>query len=94
MALVDKKETPKILYKLWKDDYVHMEVLHISSSFIYVHVAICLVFCCEVFNFVYQLQNHRLRLLILCRSHIEYHYEFMSFSGLRDEISSTCRNYH
>lgn len=25
-AFVDKKETPKILYKLWKDKYLHMEV--------------------------------------------------------------------
>lgn len=31
MALVDKKETPKILYKLWKDDYVHMEKLSLTA---------------------------------------------------------------
>ncbi|KAL6127128.1 hypothetical protein ACLB2K_075171 [Fragaria x ananassa] len=32
MALVDKKETPKILYKLWKDDYVHMEKLSLTAA--------------------------------------------------------------
>ncbi|XP_061997540.1 uncharacterized protein LOC133715167 isoform X2 [Rosa rugosa] len=31
-ALVDKKETPKILYKLWKDDYVHMEKLSLTTA--------------------------------------------------------------
>lgn len=26
MTFVEKKETPKILYKLWQDEYLHMEV--------------------------------------------------------------------
>ncbi|PRQ23208.1 putative RNA polymerase III Rpc82, C -terminal [Rosa chinensis] len=31
-ALVDKNEAPKILYKLWKDDYVHMEKLSLTTA--------------------------------------------------------------
>lgn len=57
MALVDKKETPKILYKLWKDDYVHMEVEHLPFLCITrTHIWQCsdyLVFSYDVFNFVF-----------------------------------------
>ncbi|XP_039065274.1 uncharacterized protein LOC120210646 [Hibiscus syriacus] len=31
-AFVEKKETPKILYKLWKDDYLHMERLQVTGA--------------------------------------------------------------
>ncbi|XP_039033044.1 uncharacterized protein LOC120168655 [Hibiscus syriacus] len=31
-AFVEKKETPKILYKLWKDDYLQMEKLQVTGA--------------------------------------------------------------
>ncbi|XP_021281091.1 DNA-directed RNA polymerase III subunit RPC3 [Herrania umbratica] len=31
-AFVEKKDTPKILYKLWKDDYLHMEKLQLTGA--------------------------------------------------------------
>ncbi|XVF12506.1 hypothetical protein REPUB_Repub08aG0124600 [Reevesia pubescens] len=30
-AFVEKKDTPKLLYKLWKDDYLHMEKLQLTG---------------------------------------------------------------
>ncbi|XWS48449.1 hypothetical protein CRYUN_Cryun13aG0077900 [Craigia yunnanensis] len=30
-TFVEKKDTPKILYKLWKDDYLHMEKLQLTG---------------------------------------------------------------
>ncbi|PON51716.1 RNA polymerase III Rpc [Parasponia andersonii] len=32
MTFVEKKETPNILYKLWQDEYLHMEKLVVSSA--------------------------------------------------------------
>ncbi|KAL1294661.1 hypothetical protein HN51_055453 [Arachis hypogaea] len=31
-ALVDKKETPRLLYKLWKDNYLYMEKLVVTAA--------------------------------------------------------------
>ncbi|XLS72188.1 hypothetical protein HN51_029053, partial [Arachis hypogaea] len=31
-ALVDKKEAPRLLYKLWKDNYLHMEKLVVTAA--------------------------------------------------------------
>lgn len=31
-TFVEKKDTPKILYKLWKDDYLHMEKLVVTGA--------------------------------------------------------------
>ncbi|XP_062078637.1 uncharacterized protein LOC133783115 [Humulus lupulus] len=32
MTFVEKKETPKILYKLWQDEYLHMEKLVVTAA--------------------------------------------------------------
>ncbi|TXG70915.1 hypothetical protein EZV62_005850 [Acer yangbiense] len=32
VTFVEKRETPKILYKLWKDDYLHMEKLVLAAA--------------------------------------------------------------
>ncbi|KAJ0043366.1 hypothetical protein Pint_17453 [Pistacia integerrima] len=32
ITFVEKKDTPKILYKMWKDDYLHMEKLVLSGA--------------------------------------------------------------
>ncbi|OMO97858.1 RNA polymerase III Rpc82, C -terminal [Corchorus olitorius] len=31
-TLIEKKETPMVLYKLWKDDYLHMEKLQLTGT--------------------------------------------------------------